>query len=100
MLNDLRRFAEVERTVADGARQGPSLDERRGDVVVRAVPSGIVDGDDVRMSQSRRGLGFAEEAIDGALIVERATLWHLERDLAVELGIIGAVDSSEGPRAQ
>jgi hypothetical protein len=98
--HDVDRVAQRERAFVHGLLQGVSLDIRRGNVVVRPVPTGVEDGDDVRVAQAGGGPGVAQEAVDALGVVERAGPRNLEGDVALQLRVISPVNSAEPPLAQ
>ena len=63
--------------------EGPPLDELHHDVLRVAVGAGVVDADDVRVVQPRRGLCLAPEPGDEARVARELREQDLDRDGAV-----------------
>ena len=69
------------------------------DHVVDAVDGAPVeDGDDVRVVQGRRGARLAAEAVDEPRVGGERPVEDLDRDLAVEHGVVAEVDLAHAPR--
>src|SRR5205823_5052712 len=64
------------------------------------VAPGLVDRHDLRVSKPGQRLGFAEEARDGTRALQGAGVEDLQGDVALQVGVEGAVDRGEGPRAE
>ena len=73
------------------------LHDRVGQPLV--VPE-VVDGDDVRVGERRQRACLALEAGEGALVLGQARRQHLDRDLAMEARVAGAVHLAHAARAQ
>jgi hypothetical protein len=73
--------------------QRPSVDELADQHCAAALLAELVQGHDPRVIQASDGLGLAQDAIG----VGRGDL--LDRDLALEALVEGAVDGSHAPRA-
>ncbi len=69
------------------------------DVVGAVVLAAVVDADHVRVLQAGGGRGLAAEALDELVVLGEAAVQHLERDLAAEVGVLGAVDVGHPARA-
>ena len=74
-----------------------SLDQRADQVRLAIDLAGIVDRDDVRMSQDRSAAGFSHESV--SVLGERPPTrpGPLERDLAAHRGVPSSVDIPEAP---
>ena len=69
--------------------------------VVGAVPlAAVEDADDVRVLQAGGARGLAAEALDELGVLGEAAVEQLERDLAAELRVLGAVDVGHPARAE
>ncbi len=71
-----------------------ALQKLRDRVVDVAFRTEGEDGQNMRMGERRQGLRLAFEALDGLGILGEAFGKHLDRHVAVELGILGAVNFS------
>ncbi len=81
------------------ARVGPG-DELHGEEDLVVDHADVVDGDDVGVGDGGQQAGLAGEALAQARLVAHAGGAHqLEGDLAVELGVEGAVDHAHAARA-
>src|SRR6185503_14004812 len=58
------------------------------------VAAELVDRADIRMVQAGDGERFAVEAAAGAVVSEHAGRQHLQRDVAIEMLVVGAVDDT------
>ena len=76
--------------------EGAAVDELHGDEHAPLERARVVNGDDVRMRQLGHGLGFAQQARLGALRMDAGAvaprMHELQRDLPIELGIVGGID--------
>ena len=103
-VGDLRgqveRLAERYRTAADEVAQRLALDQFGHDVGDAVVVAGIVEGHDVGMSESRGGAPFLLEAAAPVGALGELGRQDLNRDIAAEAGIVGAVDLAHGALAQ
>ena len=93
--HDLRRLLQVDPAVVHDFAEWLAFDEGRSDVELASAVAGVVNGDDVRMPQLRRGTGFAQETLHPLRIVQHAALRHFDCDLALQLRIVGEVDRAE-----
>ena len=59
-----------------------------------------MDGDDVRVIEGGGGTGFPGEALDDGWIVRVAIGQNLQRDIAVEPQVVGAVDFAHATRSE
>ena len=73
------------------ARSSPSI-ELHDDVRAARVLAVVVDGDDVRVAQRGGGLGLLAEARREVGVAQVLGTQELERDVATEPGVRGAVD--------
>ena len=78
------RVLVEDRTEAAALEQ---LEDHERDVVLAPV----VDGDDVRMMQGRRDLGFGAEAAQERGVLGERSMQDLDRDAAAEAGVLGEV---------
>ena len=78
------------RRVAEPAGQGLAANQLHRDEQPAVVGAGLVDLDDVGMRDLRQGLGLAQQAL--VALDLGAAAHELERDLAVELVVVGGVD--------
>jgi hypothetical protein len=100
LQREVDRLARVERRPGEPRPQGLSLEELRDGVGDVALDAEIVDGEDVRMRQGGDRLGFPLEA-RARFRVAREMLWQdLDRDVAIQLRVAGAIDLSHPARAQ
>ena len=79
--------------------QGDAFDELRRDVVSRVHLSDLVDGHDVRMIQSRSEAGFALQTSQPGIVRCERGREKLERDLAAEPLIAGAINDAHPAHA-
>jgi hypothetical protein len=82
----------------DDVGEGIALDVLHRDVGLVIVLAAGIDGDDVRVTQGSGRARFAEEAVEDLLVVDLLSD-HLDRDLAVELGITPQVHGAHPPGA-
>ncbi len=61
---------------------------------------GVVDRTDVGVIEPRRSLGFAAEAFEGLVFLGQRLRQKLERDEAVQLGVLGFVDHTHAAATQ
>ncbi|MCY1008945.1 hypothetical protein OV079_25985 [Nannocystis pusilla] len=103
-----RRLGEHRRDLApaptllrEPCPKGHAGDELHGDEHLVAVEADLVDLDHVRVRQLGQRLGLAQQPILPARVrLAVAALQQLDRDLAVELRIVGRVDHSHRPGAE
>ncbi len=84
----------VEALDVAAAGQRHPLDELVGDPAPAGVAAGVVDADDVRVLEPRRGPGLAEEPLHDPL-ARVGHLQDLQRHVAVEPRVIRLVDLAE-----
>ena len=91
--HDLQRGAGAEPAErVQRVAQRPARDVLHDEEDVLAVGALVVDGDDVRVGQRRRGLGLADEAGDEVLVGGEPGVHHLDRHDAVEPHVAREVD--------
>ena len=98
--------AQVDRAVLVERRLGgDDLLERaprevlHRDVVGAVVLAAVEDAHDVRVLEPGRRTRLAPEALDELLVLREPAVEHLERHLAAEVGVLGAVDVRHPARA-
>ena len=90
---ELDRSLGGERTVlGNELREVVALDVAHGEEEDTAIFARLVDGDDVGMVERGRDPRLAQEALAEALVLGELGGDHLERDLAPETLLLGAVD--------
>ena len=77
-----------------------SLEQLRHDVGSAVVPPSVVDGDDVGVVECAGGLGLVLEAPQPLDVLRDVGAHHLERDLARQALVAGAVDLAHAALAQ
>ena len=95
--DDVDDLLDLHPLVATGKRlQGLAVDQLHDDVVLHAVDTGIVDGNDIRMLEIAGRMGLDEEgtleATTRGRIAARFRARHLDRNRALHEGIIALVD--------
>src|SRR2546427_6570451 len=85
-------FGFAQGGLTDHRSQRLTLDQLHDDEMSRLRFANLVDGDDVRMIEGGGGTGFPGEALDDGWIVRVAIGQNLQRDIAVEPQVVGAVD--------
>ena len=80
------------RLVLDDLLQRAAVEELHRDVVGAVPLAAVVDADDVLVLEAGGAGGLAAEALDELLVLGEAAVEHLQRDLAPELEVLGAVD--------
>ena len=88
------RFGELQALAPDQMVEGPPLDVFHDDEVRAAVRSDVVDDDDVGMVERRGGLGLLSEALLPLGVGRLFAGEDLDRDDAVEVGVLGLVNDS------
>ena len=98
------RLPPVERQLDLGERHAFEALECNVEQAARRIASGVVDGDDAGMGEMRRDAGLAEEAllelVPGVLREGEPQVDRLERDRAVERGVVGFEDDTHAPLAK
>src|SRR5690606_36354945 len=91
-LEDLGQRA---RTRVEPRAQRLALDELHDDEGPGLGLADFVDADDVGVGQPSHGLGLADQAsVEMVFVVELEQ--RLDRDLAIEVAIVGLVDATHG----
>jgi hypothetical protein len=100
LLCETDRPARLKRRLlADELLQRTPADVLHRDVV-RPVPlAAVVDRHDVRAAKARRTAGLAPEALNVLSVLGELTAQELDRDLAAQPQILGAMDIRHAPRA-
>ena len=80
--------------------QRPASDELYRNEQALVVHAHVVHPHDVAVVEAREGLGLPLQAPARRSLVLAAGLEQLERDLAVEVGVVGGVDDPHGPGAE
>ena len=93
----LARPAKIGLLVLQTFGQRSSLDEGRGDEEVIAVAAGIIDRDDIGMSQLGSRFRLAENSSLVLLGLQSAGVRQLQRNLTLQERIVGVIDGSEPP---
>ena len=84
---------------ADAVLQRLALDVLEDDVRRVVVLAGVDDGDDVRVVELRDGPRLAPEALELVGVRRDLAVHQLDRDLALEHGVEGAIDRRHPARA-
>jgi hypothetical protein len=93
----LRRAA---RRLGEPLAQRLALDEFHRQEDLLAVRAHVVHGDDVGVRQASERLGLAQEASAADRVAAEARSQELERELAIELGVVGGVHHPHAARAE
>ena len=80
--------------------QRVAVDVLHRDVVDAVLLAGVVDRHDVRVVELRGALGLAQEVLQRLRILLQRVGQHLERDDAVEHGVLGLVDDAHAAAAE
>ena len=91
LLEDADRPGGVERPLAQQLFQVGAVDEAHRDVQLPVDLAGVVDRDDVRMLERGGQARLAEEALAERDVVGQVGCEQLQRDVAVEREVVGAV---------
>ena len=97
---DGQRFVERNRPAADALRQRRAFDQFHHQRADWAGFFQAVDGRDVRMIERRQELGFALEAGHALGIAGEGLGQDLQRDVAIEASVAGAVDFAHAAGAE
>ena len=93
LLHEVELLAEVrDGTRVDDLAEIRPLEQLHGHVDTAVLLPQVEDGDDVGMVEARRGLGLTQEALAGIALCGGAARDRLDRDEAVEQGIVGLED--------
>jgi hypothetical protein len=76
----------------DQLLQRAALQVLHGDVIGAVDLAAVEDGDDVGVLEARSRLGLAAEALDELAVLGEAGVQHLERDLALQVRVVGQPD--------
>ena len=102
-VSDLERvvegLADGKRSALEAGPQGVAFEQLRDDVGCTVVGADVVDGEDVRVVQGAGGAGLLLEAAE-LLAIGDPLEENLDRDLALQAGVTGAVDLTHRPRAE
>ena len=95
-------WREVDRVLrrqpaVDQLLQRAALDVLHRDVVGAVELAAVEDGDDVRVLEAGRRLGLAAEALDELAVLGEAAVQDLQRDLALQVGVLGSQTSAIPP---
>src|SRR5262249_591324 len=82
------------------ARERGALDIRHGEVVDAVDLAHIVDATQVGVLDPGRDAGLALEAFAAFRAILGGKVWHLQRDAAAELSILGEVDGAHAALPQ
>ena len=97
---ELDRALRLERTVLrDELGEVGALDVAHGEEEHAVLLARLVDGDDVRVVERGGDPRLAQEALAEALVLGELGRDHLERDLAPETLLLGAVDRAHAAAA-
>ena len=94
-----RRLARVQRLLPHAIGQRAALDQRHGNIEDAVDLARIVDRADVRVADLGQGLPFALEAAAHGRVGGHVEAGDLQRHVAVQIGMIGAVDPAHRPLA-
>ncbi len=104
LAHDAQHFAEGQRRRGlHAVREIRAADELEGQIEHALGFAGVEQRDHVRVDQLARRLGFAQQPPLAVLHVLRLALRHayrLDRQLALDLGVLGQVDVAHGARTQ
>ena len=100
LSGQFRSAARLHAPDGEGRCQCLAGDERRSDVVGVPGAAGVVDRDDVRVVQPGRDPGLAQEAFHRLMRGHASGMQHLERHVALQPRVEGAVDGAERSLAQ
>src|SRR4051794_3277369 len=90
----LQSVPERQSLPADEPGQGGSRNELEGYEVYSEVGTDLVNGDDVRVVQRRRGTCLAQETREPVRIAEVLRPEQFQRYLSVQPGVVGLVNGS------
>jgi hypothetical protein len=89
---NLHGLAQWQRGTARALPQRLAFQQLRHDVGCPVVMTGVVDREDVRVVECARGLGFVLEAAQALRVFGETARQHLDRHVACEPRVAGAVD--------
>ena len=87
-------------SLADELLERAALEVLHRDVVGAVPLAAVEDADDVRVLQAGGAGRLAPEALDELVVLGEAAVQELQRDLAAELRVLGAVDVGHAARAE
>ena len=90
---DAQRFAKRDRTELQPASERVAVEQLQYEIRPEFGPPHVVDGHDVRMGQSRRGLGLAEPVFGHVGPVPREH--RLERHGAPQIAVLRLVNDAK-----
>ena len=91
---DLERLAHLEAALADDELlQVLAVDVLEDDVLAAVLLAPVDHRDDVRVLELRDGARLALEALDEVVVVVVLLVQDLQRDVALEQGVVGLVDA-------
>ena len=90
----VQNFVGLEGLGADAVLEGLPLQQFHGDERPAFVLVDVVDGADVGVIEGGGGLGLALEALQGLMVLGHFFRQELERDEAMELGVLGLIDDT------
>ena len=100
LQRDVDRAALRQRALAeDHVLQRLAVQVLHRDVVRALGLAAVVDGDDVRVVQPGGGARLACEPLDELRVLVVAIVQDLDRDLAVQVDVLGEEDARHAPRA-
>ena len=99
LLERCGRPRRLERALAQHRLQVGALDEAHRDVQLPVDLARVVDRDDVRMLDRGRQPRLAQEALAERHVVGELRGEQLQRDVAVEREVVGAVDDAHAAAA-
>ena len=94
------RAPDREPSALDDAGEGAAGHEAQGHPRHALLDVEGVDRDDVRMLEAAHRLRLAQEPLGKGGVVQKLLRQDLERDMAVELGLVGLVDRGHASAAQ
>ena len=98
LLEHVDRVAQVHR-LAEAVGKRPALDQLQDQVGDAVLAAEVEDLEDVRMLQPRDRAGFLLEALSVVGVVGEEVGQHLDRDVAVQRRVVGAVDRGHAAAA-
>ena len=100
-IAEIEQLVERQRPAADaGASSVLAVEQLHDDERLALVLADVVDRADVRMVQRRGGARLALEALERLRVARQLARQELERDLAAEARVLGAVDDTHAAAAE
>jgi hypothetical protein len=90
--HDLQRLSRRERRAVEARAQRFSLQQFRDGVMDAVLAAEIEDGQDVRMRQRRDRTRLAIKTIERNLVLLEMRRQHLDRNIAMQPRILGAIN--------